>query len=69
MRHDENGSEVPGTLGEYRDACALLGGEGCRAVAFLDKKIASQGRDMVVIAADSQMRTMLMPMLLPEESS
>lgn len=65
MRKDENGDPCPATLGEYRDLCAALGGAGCRAVAFLDGKIAAEpaGRDAVVVAADSQMRWLLMPML------
>ncbi len=64
MRTDENGDACPATLGEYRDLCAALGGDTCRAVKFLDTKIAEQGRDETVIAADSQMRAILMPMLL-----
>jgi hypothetical protein len=47
------------TLGYYRDLCAALGGEKCRAVAFLDAKIAEQGRDMEVLADDSQMVQLL----------
>jgi hypothetical protein len=64
MRQDEAGNSCPGTLGEYRDLCAAIGGEQCRAVKFLDEKIAQQGRDMEVIADDSQMRFLLMPMLV-----
>lgn len=68
MRKDENGVECPETLGEYRDFCALLGVENNKAVAFLDRKIAEQGRDEIVVAPDSQMRQLLMPlMLIPEE--
>lgn len=68
MRKDELGNDVPGTLGEYRDLCAALGGESCEAVAFLDEKIAAHanGRDEPVLAADSQMRFLLFPMLLRE---
>lgn len=66
MRKDENGNECPETLGEYRDLCAAIGEENNAAVQFLDRKIAdaAAGRDEKVIAADSQMRAVLMPMLL-----
>ena len=69
MRKDEGGNDCPGTLGEYRDLCAAFGGEDCDAVKFLDKKIASNpgGRDEIVIAPDSQMRLLLMPMLITKE--
>jgi hypothetical protein len=64
MRRDETGHECPATLGEYRDMCAALGGEDCKAVKFLDAKIAQQSRDELVIAPDSQMRMLLLPMLV-----
>jgi hypothetical protein len=64
MRRDEDGDECPATLGEYRDMCASLGGAKCMAVKFLDKKIAEQGREELVLAPDLQMRMLLMPMLL-----
>jgi hypothetical protein len=64
MRTDEEGNSCPETLGEYRDMCAAIGGEGCKAVKFLDEKIEKQGRDEKVLAADSQMRAVLMPMLV-----
>jgi hypothetical protein len=64
MRRDEAGNECPSTLGEYRDMCAAFGGEDCKAVKFLDARIAEQGRDELVIAPDSQMRMLLMPMLV-----
>lgn len=64
MRKDESGKDCPATLGEYRDLCAALGGVECRAVKFLDERIAAQGREAVVLAADSQMRALLFPMLL-----
>ena len=67
MRKDERGEQCPATLGEYRDMCALVGGESCRAVRFLDKRIGETSRDEPVIAADSQMRMLLFPMLLEEE--
>lgn len=68
MRTDENGDPCPETLGEYRDMCESIGAMmGCannRAVQFLDKKIAESGKDDVVIQDDSQMRLLLMPMLM-----
>jgi len=67
MRKDETGRECPATLGEYRDFCAALGGEDCKAVKFLDAKIAQQGRDELVIADDVQMRFLLLPMLTERE--
>lgn len=68
MRKDEAGNECPETLGEYRDLCAAIApsGEECEAVKFLDRKIAEseKGREAKVLAADSQMRAILMPMLV-----
>ena len=66
MRKDEEGNQVPSTLGEYRKMCAAIGGDGCKAVKFLDGKIAESpnGEAEEVIAADSQMRALLMPMLV-----
>ena len=32
MHTDEEGNKCPKTLGEYRDLCAVLGGEDCAAV-------------------------------------
>jgi hypothetical protein len=65
MRKSDDAPDAacPSTLGEYRDYCAALGGTDCRAVQFLDEKIAEQGREAEVIAPDSQMRRLLMPML------
>lgn len=63
MRKDENGKPCPGTLGEYRDMCSAIGGDKCKAVIFLDEKIKKDGRDEIVLADDSQMRMILMPML------
>lgn len=71
MRKDEHGQPCPETLGEYRDLCeafarmARLEGTS-EAVQFLDTRIlvAQHGRDEVVVAPDSQMREILMPMLL-----
>lgn len=66
MRTDESGNQCPATLGEYRDLCVALGGEECAAVKLLDEHIAknTEGREALVIQADSQMRLLLMPMLL-----
>jgi len=69
MRKDENGDPCPATLGEYRDMCAAIGGEKCKAVAFLDQKIAKFGRDEEVITPDSQVRMLLMPMLLVQDAN
>lgn len=66
MRTDEDGNACPATLGEYRDLCAAIGGEKNKAVEFLDKKIAESNRDELVIAPDSQMRMVLMPMMLSD---
>ena len=57
---------VPETLGEYRSLCAVLGGEQCKAVKFLDSKIAESpgGAEEVVVQADSQMRALLLPMVI-----
>ena len=63
MRKDENGNDCPATLGEYRELCAAIGGEKCKAVSFLDSKIAQSSGDDVVIASDHQMRMLLWPML------
>jgi hypothetical protein len=54
------------TLGDYRDICAELGGEKCRAVKYLDDKIAEQGRDMEALADEHQMLLLLGPMLLDD---
>lgn len=64
MRKDEQGQECPGTLGEYRDQCAALAGEDNAAVELLDQRIEKDGRDMAVLAPDSQMRQLLMPKLV-----
>lgn len=68
MRKDENGKECPATLGEYRDLMAALGGEKCRAVKYLDAHIAlpGNGRDAEVIVHDSQMRVLLVPLLITD---
>jgi hypothetical protein len=65
MRTDEEGGPCPATLGEYRDPCAAIGGPACKATKFLDAKIAAspRGRDERVIAPDSQVRALLMPLL------
>lgn len=65
MRLDEDGNEVPETLGEYRDYCASIAPiKDNAAVEMLDKKIKEQGRDEKVMVADSQMRGLLFPLML-----
>lgn len=65
MRTDESGQPCPATLFEYRDMCKAIGGPECQAVQFLENKIAANGgNDDEVIIPDSQMRSLLMPMLL-----
>jgi len=66
MRKDEQGQECPATLGEYRDLCAAFVGEDNAAVELLDKHIADnpKGREDDVIQPDSQMRLLLMPLML-----
>ena len=65
MRKDEEGNECPATLGEYLDLCTAFMPNSA-AVELLENKIAESpnGRDEVVIAADSQMRYLLMHMLV-----
>lgn len=67
MRKDEQGNVCPATLGEYRDMVAAIAGENNKAVWFLDQKIKEEGRDEIVIAPDSQMRMVLLPMMLSEK--
>jgi hypothetical protein len=68
MRKDETGTDCPSTLFEYRDLCKAIGGPDCAAVKLLEKKIAEHGgEDDEVIAADSQMRALLMPLLITDE--
>ena len=55
------------TLGDYRDLCVALAGEDNRAVRFLDKRIADQGRDMDVWADETQMIMLLGPMLMEKK--
>ena len=66
MRTNEEGNQCPATLGEYRDLCKSIGGAECRAVQFLIKKIeeSPNKEQEEVIAPDSQMRMLLMPMML-----
>lgn len=52
------------TLGDYRQVCIAIGGEDCKAVKFLDAKIAKQGADEKVLADETQMMALLGPMLL-----
>lgn len=54
----------PSTLGTYRKiALALSGDENSKAVQFFDKKIAEQGEDEAVIAAESQVLYLISSML------
>jgi len=65
MRTDESGQPCPGTLFEYRDLCQTIGGPECEAVKLLNKKIEENGgKDDEVIQPDSQMRLLLMPLLI-----
>ena len=65
MRTDESGNPCPETLGEYYDMCHAIAGNTA-ATDFLGRKIAEnpKGREDVVFQPDSQMRGLLMPMLL-----
>lgn len=65
MRKDDNGDPCPSTLGEYLQLCKLIGGADCQAVKLLNTKIAeaSNGENEEVLAPDSQMRFLLMPLL------
>ncbi len=64
MRQDESGAECPETLGEYLQLCKAIGGPDCRAVEFLEEKIAASNPEEPVIHEDSQMRYLLMPLLI-----
>ena len=55
------------TLGTYRKLALLVGGEGSLAVKFLDKKIAEQGADQEVIAAEDQMIKLILDLQAEEE--
>jgi hypothetical protein len=70
MRTDEEGNPCPETLGEYRMMVAMIAGEGTKAVQFLDEKIAAStfGENEKVIAPDSQMRMLLIPMMVEKAS-
>jgi hypothetical protein len=67
MRKNEAGEDCPSTLGEYLTLCeSICGSYGVpnnRALQFLRDKIAEQGADQPVVASDSQMRMILMPMM------
>lgn len=47
----------PQTLGDYRDLCVVLAGEGSRAVRYFDDKIqlSYKGRDEMIIEDEGQM--------------
>lgn len=71
MRKDEEGNDCPATLGEYRDVVmAFVSNEHNPAVRFLDQRIAGapHGRDEKVLAPDSQMRHLLMPLMVASDS-
>jgi hypothetical protein len=57
------------TLGEYRRLCAAIGGDDCAAVKLLDRHISRSphGADEKVIKSDSNMRYLLMPLLITTE--
>ena len=65
MRLDEGGNSCPATLGEYHGLVNALAPDS-RAAQFLQQKIDTDpdGVDAQVMAADSQMRALLMPMML-----
>lgn len=66
MRTDESGNVCPETLGEYREYCEAVGIKNNAALKYLDEKIEKQGADQRVIAADWEMRSLLLPMLMHE---
>ncbi|TFG81742.1 MAG: hypothetical protein E4G74_03715 [Erysipelotrichales bacterium] len=69
MRLDEEGNECPGTLGEYLDLVSAIAPNSA-AVEMLENKIAvnPKGRDDLVLAADSQMRLLLYPLMAKPRS-
>jgi hypothetical protein len=64
MRTDESGNQCPSTLREYRSLCVTIGGKDCKAVKYLDESISFHGIDAEVLSTDSQMRSILLPMLV-----
>jgi len=48
--------DKPSTLGDWKKFADILGG---KAAEFIDKKIAKEGKDARVIAADSQVILLL----------
>jgi hypothetical protein len=56
------------TLGQYRYICAAAGGEECRAVKYLDRRIAEspQGKDQEVPASNYQIRMLALLMLIDD---
>lgn len=66
MRKDEDGNVCPETLGEYFDLVkAMVGGDN-DACRFLQDKIdlSPNGREEKVLVPDSQMRMLLIPMMV-----
>lgn len=64
MRKDEEGNPCPETLGEYRNLIAAMVGEENQAIQWLDEQIKEKGEDEIVLAPDSQMRMILIPMMV-----
>lgn len=56
------------TLGNWRDLTAAAFGADSKATAFLDEKIAEQGRDAEVLADESQMLVALVSINLGDEA-
>jgi len=55
--------DLPKTLGEWRDFCAIIADEDSQAVKFFDDKIKAQGRDEPVLADETQMLMLIGSML------
>lgn len=65
----ENDMLEPQTLGDYRRVWAVLAGEKSSPVAFLDERIARQGADEKVIAAPSQMMSLLRELFTKDQKA
>jgi len=65
LRKDEDGNDCPSTLGEYLAICEL-GVPDNKAVEFIQQKInkSPNGENEEVLATDSQMRMLLLPMMI-----
>lgn len=66
MRKDECNNDCPSTLGEYLALVKILGMPNNKAVKFLQDKIdnSPNGENELVLAPDSQMRMILMSMMI-----